>query len=322
MAALEFPAKESSPWISPAGELWVWNDGWIHTSTNKIYLEAKPDEAMHPEGKEWVRLTDLLTFTLYKGAWCELTSEFNEDGADGTDGVDGISAPGFLSTYVSDGIDGFVAGNFISHDGTAYVDTGMSAQGTPGINAGGALPIGTMFDFGGPTAPPGALPCNGQAVAETAYPELFAAIGTTWNTTGVAAPAAGNFRVPPQVLNSRGLFCRGVGEVGVGVHQGTKDIAHTHTANHGHSASGSFTINNESDHVHNMGFGAGPSGITNSSVASIGGQETTSIEGNHSHSIDGSFNTGTDSFRTNSSGSSPEAIPEAMTVLKCIWANG
>jgi microcystin-dependent protein len=82
----------------------------------------------------------------------------------------------------------------------------------PWINNG--VPSGSVFSFAGSVAPPGYLPCDGSVYLQSAYPELFAAIGTGWATcqnptTGstYSAPAAGFFRVP----DTRGVLIRSVG---------------------------------------------------------------------------------------------------------------
>ena len=68
------------------------------------------------------------------------------------------------------------------------------------------LPIGAIFPVAFNTDPTTlnirALPCEAAAVSETTYAELFARIGTTWNTGG---EPGGTFRLP----ESRGEFFRG-----------------------------------------------------------------------------------------------------------------
>lgn len=60
-----------------------------------------------------------------------------------------------------------------------------------------ATPAGVMSDFGGNAIPVGYLPCDGGIYAQSAFPNLFAAIGTIWNLfNGHTDPGAGNFRVP------------------------------------------------------------------------------------------------------------------------------
>jgi microcystin-dependent protein len=123
-----------------------------------------------------------------------------------------------------------------SRAGTSYIPVLLGKSGlttTPGvvisdvvvgpgtINATysdrSALPAGSIAPYAGDvtTPPPGWLVCDGADKSPTEFPDLFAAIGTTYNTqinptTGSAwAPpaTAGNFRVP----DYRGLFLRGVG---------------------------------------------------------------------------------------------------------------
>lgn len=62
------------------------------------------------------------------------------------------------------------------------------------------LPIGTILAYGGTSLPPGFLWCDGASVERTAYPELFAVIGTAFG-----APDAAHFNVP----DFRGRFLRG-----------------------------------------------------------------------------------------------------------------
>jgi microcystin-dependent protein len=77
------------------------------------------------------------------------------------------------------------------------------------------IKAGTVQAWAGATVPTGWLECDGSAYAQTTYPQLYAALGSTWATcarqdgTGgnYSAPTAGNFRVP----DLRGVFLRGVG---------------------------------------------------------------------------------------------------------------
>jgi hypothetical protein len=50
----------------------------------------------------------------------------------------------------------------------------------------GAIPIGGRMDWFGPdsTIPAWLMPCDGQSLSTTAYPECFAAIGYTWGGSG------------------------------------------------------------------------------------------------------------------------------------------
>jgi len=77
-----------------------------------------------------------------------------------------------------------------------------------GINIstiGSALPIGSVVQYVGATAPDGFFLCNGSSYSRTAYADLFAAIGTTYGNTSDST-----FRVP----DFRGIFPKGAGTQG------------------------------------------------------------------------------------------------------------
>lgn len=105
------------------------------------------------------------------------------------------------------------------------------------------IKAGTVQAWAGATVPTGWLECDGSAYAQTAYPQLYAELGSTWNTctnplTGSAysAPAAGYFRVP----DLRGVFLRGVGTFSDGIgtnttlagYQADQMQGHYHSATH------------------------------------------------------------------------------------------
>lgn len=56
-----------------------------------------------------------------------------------------------------------------------------------------ALPVGTVLPFAGATVPAGYFLCDGSSYLRTAYPELFAVIGTTYN---LSTDGDEVFRVP------------------------------------------------------------------------------------------------------------------------------
>lgn len=93
------------------------------------------------------------------------------------------------------------------------------------------VPSGTIMAYAGNAAsspPTGWLLCNGQEVSKTTYADLFAAIGTTWDTatnpltgSAQASPSTGNFRVP----NLQGVFLRGVADYsGSGAYNTANDV--------------------------------------------------------------------------------------------------
>ena len=69
-------------------------------------------------------------------------------------------------------------------------------------NQGQTIPAGVISAFGGTTAPNGYLICDGSAVSRTTYPDLFAAIGTSFG----AGDGSTTFNLP----DLRGTFLRGV----------------------------------------------------------------------------------------------------------------
>lgn len=113
------------------------------------------------------------------------------------------------------------------------------------------IPSGTGQPFFGSTAPTGWLLCDGSVVSQVAYADLFAVIGTIYNTGG---EGTGNFRLP----DMRGFYPVGtVTTLGASVGTGLEDQenravgqhthtqnAHTHTQNqHRHSYNDSQPIN-------------------------------------------------------------------------------
>lgn len=68
------------------------------------------------------------------------------------------------------------------------------------------LPVGSVIDFAGPTAPSGFLLCFGQAVSRSAYAELYLAIGTTYG--------AGNGSTTFNVPDYRGRVAAGKDNMG------------------------------------------------------------------------------------------------------------
>jgi microcystin-dependent protein len=128
---------------------------------------------------------------------------------------------GNRTLYIPSGVSGFwMIANFttgsygitvsnVAGSAVAYVSQGCVAtiisDGTNcyRVNDGANQP-GTIVGFGGTSAPYGYLAADGSVKSQAAYPALYLAIGTTWNTGG---EGAGNFRLP----NGEGVFWRGSG---------------------------------------------------------------------------------------------------------------
>lgn len=111
-----------------------------------------------------------------------------------------------------------------------------------------ATPAGVIAPFAGTSVPTGWLACNGASVLQSAYPNLFAAIGTTWGSSG-----AGYFNVP----DLRGMFLRGTGTNTTGASSGAVGPAVAGYAadtylNHSHTATSNVT-----DPTHSHSYTAG-----------------------------------------------------------------
>lgn len=89
-------------------------------------------------------------------------------------------------------------------DGQSLVYSTAQSKWIPGAPAGGGgdAPVGTVTYFAAITPPTGYLECNGASVSRSVYADLFAVVGTTFNTGTVAAT---NFLLP----DLRGEFVRG-----------------------------------------------------------------------------------------------------------------
>jgi microcystin-dependent protein len=125
---------------------------------------------------------------------------------------DGIPAWDSGTTYYS--------GSIVRKDGTfelygSLVDNN-TGNALPNKTANGfwtylnppSVQSGIVSAYAGASAPFGYLLCDGTDYVQATYPDLYAAVGSTWNTyRGQAAPAAGRFRVPAL----QGLTLIGVG---------------------------------------------------------------------------------------------------------------
>lgn len=98
--------------------------------------------------------------------------------------------------------------NIITRGSKRYIWTGeqWAAYNTGSV----AIPVGAVMAFAQPTPPTGWLACNGQSVLRSGaggYPNLFAAIGTTYGSDNSTT-----FKLP----DLRGLFVRGTGTSVIG----------------------------------------------------------------------------------------------------------
>ena len=75
----------------------------------------------------------------------------------------------------------------------------------PGDSASGILPVGTILQFAGATAPSGFLVCDGSDISRATFAQLFSVIGTTYGSG-----SGTTFRVP----DTRGRTVRGLAATG------------------------------------------------------------------------------------------------------------
>jgi microcystin-dependent protein len=142
------------------------------------------------------------------------------------------------------------------------------------------LPAGVMMEYGGATAPPGWLLCDGSAISRTIFAALYAVIGTTYG----AGDGSVTFNLPDARgrtmigagqgtgLSSRTLGAKGGEESHVlsmpelAAHTHTvNDLGHTHTLNEG---SGHSHVVTDPGHAHTLNEGAGHThGITQTAHA-------------------------------------------------------
>lgn len=164
-------------------------------------------------------------------------------------------------------------------------------------------PVGAILMWGTASAPTGWLLCDGTAVSRTTYADLFAVLGTTYG--------AGNGTTTFNLPNLKGRVVVGkdaaqtefdtLGETG-GAKTHTLSTAelpsHTHTINHGHSASSGTE---SADHAHSGTTGGGGShahnipnsgsfykdNVVNSPSAwtDSAGDHSTDAAGDHAHSF-------------------------------------
>jgi len=144
-----------------------------------------------------------------------------------------------------------------------------------GKNVGNYLiPPGTILPFAGTTAPNGYLPCDGSAVSRSTYPDLFAALGTTWGIgDGSKTFNLPDFRgrAPIGAGQGLGLTNRIVGQENIGEEVHTLTVAEIPTHTHG-----VIEPNNGQGHTHGVsdpghGHGGG--------VSNPGGQVATGASG-------------------------------------------
>lgn len=206
------PVEKQLWWNSAIGRMFIYyNDGdsiqWVETSPGgggsgtsaRIHVGANPPTTP-TENQLWWNSETLQMFIYYADSptnlvWVEVISS----GSQQATVYVGPSAPanpvekqlwwqsdlGRMFIYFNDG------------SSTQWVETSPNNSGADGI-----LPVGSIIASASATPTSGFLHCRGDVVSRTTFPDLFAAIGTTFNTGGELIT---EFRLP----NLQGEFLRG-----------------------------------------------------------------------------------------------------------------
>ncbi len=166
------------------------------------------------------------------------------------------------------------------------IDTALAAIAGAG---GSGVPVGTVADYAGSSAPTGWLLCYGQLVSRTTYADLFTAIGTTYGV----GDGATTFGLPD---------CRG--RVGVGKdNMGGTAASRVTTAGSGVDGATLGAVGGAQNHT-----------LTTAQLASHTHTGTTNSDGTHTHNIvKAAFNgaTGTSTFV--STVDTKVTLPEQLT---------
>lgn len=83
--------------------------------------------------------------------------------------------------------------DYLSQHGAVNAQTLAGTVGADGITPGAIAPAGSFMGTHASPAPTGFLLCDGSTVSLTTYADLYAALGTAFNTGG---EPAGTFRLP------------------------------------------------------------------------------------------------------------------------------
>lgn len=171
----------------------------------------------------------------------------------------------------------------------------------PGNNATDAatvsqvMPVGSVVDFAGATAPSGWMLCYGQAISRTTYASLFAVIGTTFGvgdgSTTFNLPDLrgrvtagkdnmGGTAASRVTVTYSGITGTTLGSAG-GLESHTLTVPQMPTHNHG----GATTVEGAHAHVYTIQGGSTFAGGGASGVWTGAQNAVTSTNGSHAHSI-------------------------------------
>jgi microcystin-dependent protein len=167
----------------------------------------------------------------------------------------------------------------------SFNEDGSLRTGDPTL---GLVPVATVMDYAGTSAPTGWLLCDGSQVSRVTYKGLFEVIGTTYGV----GDGSTTFNVP----DGRQRFTLHKAAAGTGATLGATGgaIDHVHTGpSHTHSVSGSGgqSTNSESSHTHS--FSATSTG-NSTSTFNAGAGTITAIPSpaDHTHDVSGTTGAG------------------------------
>lgn len=179
--------------------------------------------------------------------------------------ITGITAARAAEIEAASVVSGSVADGVLTL--TTYGGTDIIA----GTTAGAIGETGGVMMFAGPTAPTGWLFCDGSSQLRSAYPALFAVIGTTWGSvdgTHFTLPDMRG-RTPIGVGTGSGLTARALGAT---VGEETHLLTATESGEPGHNHA-------QAAHSHTNILGGGGGAITTASVTASLGAYGTSQQG-------------------------------------------
>lgn len=212
--------------------------------------------------------------------------------------------------------------NSLSRDGQGAMRANLSGGGFKGtnfapgendtdlatvsqINSSSGVPVGSIVDYAGTSAPDGWLFCAGQGLSRVEYASLFAAIGTQWG-----APTGSTFNIPDlrgRVTAGRDIATfvdrlTAIDSRTLGAAGGAQTVTLTTTEMPAHTHAVTGTTNTTGAHTHGINevsYGdQAPEGAGQPVPTAIAG--ATGSAGDHSHTVTGTAaSTGTGEAHAN-----------------------
>lgn len=191
----------------------------------------------------------------------------------------------------------------------------VSTAGITGVSGTAFLPVGTIWDYAGSTAPTGWFLCAGQAISRTTYVELFTVISTTYGT----GDGSTTFNIPDLrgrstfgKDNMGGVAANRITTAGSGVDGLTLGAVGGNEFGQAHSHTGT-TGTESATHTHTAAAAvvSAPTGLQSGTNTNLSGTVTTSTESaTHTHS-----------FTSDVAGlGNSQNMPPAIVISKIIFA--